>query len=233
MGPLCSMVGDWMAEEKKRRRSSLAQAEDGDNIESIPMQDIKCDIPSTGNQGPHQTQITSMTTVNAVSRTNEGDQINMPDVQPSHTSSHSIPVKVGLALIVGFVAAFTVFLSLHGALHPAPLLLSLFNNMFLAGTVIFGGGPVVIPLLRNYVVDPGWVSPRDFLLGLAVIQVMPGPNFKFAIYLAPSASLDRPPPNPFLVSLVRYLISWVYSPLVFGYLSLFKVSGTDRGNEEK
>jgi chromate transport protein ChrA len=50
--------------------------------------------------------------------------------------------------------------------------------MYLAGTIIFGGGPVVIPLLRSYVVDPGWVCSRDFLLGLAIIQAFPGPNFK-------------------------------------------------------
>ena len=55
--------------------------------------------------------------------------------------------------------------------------------MYLAGTVIFGGGPVVIPLLRSYVVGPGWVSGRDFLLGLAIIQAFPGPNFNFAVYL--------------------------------------------------
>jgi chromate transport protein ChrA len=55
--------------------------------------------------------------------------------------------------------------------------------MFLAGTIIFGGGPVVIPLLRSYVVSEGWVSPRDFLLGLAIIQAFPGPNFNFAVYL--------------------------------------------------
>jgi chromate transport protein ChrA len=56
--------------------------------------------------------------------------------------------------------------------------------MYLAGTIIFGGGPVVIPLLRSYVVDPGWVSSRDFLLGLALIQAFPGPNFNFAVYLS-------------------------------------------------
>ena len=49
--------------------------------------------------------------------------------------------------------------------------------------MIFGGGPVVIPLLRSYIVNPGWVTSRDFLLGLAVIQAMPGPNFNFAVYL--------------------------------------------------
>ena len=65
-----------------------------------------------------------------------------------------------------------------------PLVLDLFANMYLAGTIIFGGGPVVIPLLRSYVVDPGWVSSRDFLLGLAIIQAFPGPNFNFAVYLS-------------------------------------------------
>jgi chromate transport protein ChrA len=59
--------------------------------------------------------------------------------------------------------------------------LSLSNFLHLltlrTGTIIFGGGPVVIPLLREYVVDEGWVTPRDFLIGLAVIQAFPGPNF--------------------------------------------------------
>ena len=55
--------------------------------------------------------------------------------------------------------------------------------MYQAGVLILGGGPVVIPLLREYVVHPGWVSSRDFLLGLAIIQAMPGPNFNFSVYL--------------------------------------------------
>lgn len=61
--------------------------------------------------------------------------------------------------------------------------------MYLAGTIIFGGGPVVIPLLREYVVEPGWVSTRDFLIGLAIIQAFPGPNFNFAVYLGALAIL--------------------------------------------
>jgi chromate transport protein ChrA len=61
--------------------------------------------------------------------------------------------------------------------------------MYLAGTIIFGGGPVVIPLLREYVVEPGWVTPRNFLIGLAIIQAFPGPNFNFAVYLGALALL--------------------------------------------
>ena len=55
-----------------------------------------------------------------------------------------------------------------------------------------GGGPVVIPLLREYVVNPGWVSPRDFLIGLAIIQAFPGPNFNFGVFLGALAVLSAP-----------------------------------------
>jgi chromate transport protein ChrA len=77
----------------------------------------------------------------------------------------------------------------RGTLSPPPLELDLFTNMYLAGTIIFGGGPVVIPLLREYVVEPGWVSSRDFLLGLAIIQAFPGPNFNCTL---PNSSSSLP-----------------------------------------
>ncbi|PUU78339.1 hypothetical protein B9Z19DRAFT_957992, partial [Tuber borchii] len=62
-------------------------------------------------------------------------------------------------------------------LDNTPLEFHLFANIYLAGTIILGGEPVVIPLLHEYVVGHGWVSSRDFLLGLAIIQDFPGPNF--------------------------------------------------------
>jgi len=71
----------------------------------------------------------------------------------------------------------------RSVVRPLTRPLALFSNMYLAGTIIFGGGPVVIPLLREYVVQPGWVSTRDFLIGLAIIQAFPGPNFNFAVFL--------------------------------------------------
>jgi chromate transport protein ChrA len=81
------------------------------------------------------------------------------------------------------LASFIAVILVRGLVDTPPITFSLFSNMYLAGTIIFGGGPVVIPLLRSYVVDPGWVSGRDFLLGLAIIQALPGPNFNFAVYL--------------------------------------------------
>ena len=93
---------------------------------------------------------------------------------------------------------------LRGVLDNRPRPLDLFSNMYLAGTIIFGGGPVVIPLLRSYVVEPGWVSPRDFLLGLAIIQAFPGPNFNFAVYLGALALVGTGAPT-ILGALLGYL----------------------------
>ncbi|KAF3011963.1 hypothetical protein E8E15_002253 [Penicillium rubens] len=96
---------------------------------------------------------------------------------------HIIRIRVGVLIMCLFFASFIAILVARGQLAAPPLVLDLFANMYLAGTVIFGGGPVVIPLLRSYVVDPGWVSSRDFLIGLAIIQAFPGPNFNFAVFL--------------------------------------------------
>lgn len=91
--------------------------------------------------------------------------------------------KSGAAIIATFSLSFVIVMVLRGVLPRPPLLYKLFANLYLAGTIIFGGGPVVIPLLREYIVTEGWVSPRDFLIGLAVIQAFPGPNFNFAVFL--------------------------------------------------
>ncbi|KAH6672168.1 chromate transporter-domain-containing protein [Halenospora varia] len=95
----------------------------------------------------------------------------------------NISWQVGSVILTAFLVVFIALMVLRGVLPHKKLLFSLFTNLFLAGTIIFGGGPVVIPLLREYVVNEGWVSPRDFLIGLAIIQAFPGPNFNFAVYL--------------------------------------------------
>ncbi|KAJ0306885.1 hypothetical protein Brms1b_010259 [Colletotrichum noveboracense] len=91
--------------------------------------------------------------------------------------------KSGTALILTFFATFLTAMIIRGMVANLPILYRLFSNLYLAGTIIFGGGPVVIPLLREYVVAEDWVSPRDFLIGLAIAQSFPGPNFNFAVFL--------------------------------------------------
>ncbi|OAA47843.1 Chromate transporter [Metarhizium rileyi] len=99
--------------------------------------------------------------------------------------------KPGAAIITSFFLTFIVVMVLRGVLRSPPMKFKLFANLYLAGTIIFGGGPVVIPLLREYVVVEGWVSPRDFLIGLAITQAFPGPNFNFAVFLGGLAALNN------------------------------------------
>ncbi|TPX33462.1 hypothetical protein SmJEL517_g03679 [Synchytrium microbalum] len=60
--------------------------------------------------------------------------------------------------------------------------LNLLGTFYFTGSIIFGGGPVVIPLLQSYVVSPGWLTDREYLIGLAVINALPGPLFNFSAY---------------------------------------------------
>lgn len=60
---------------------------------------------------------------------------------------------------------------------------ALFDRFYRAGSLVFGGGHVVLPLLRAEVVPSGWVSDGDFLAGYGVAQALPGPLFTFAAYL--------------------------------------------------
>ncbi|KAL4783888.1 putative chromate ion transporter [Aspergillus varians] len=110
--------------------------------------------------------------------------------QADSSQNHIIKIRIGILLCAIFFVSFVGVIVTRGLIKQPPLTLDLFANMYLAGTIIFGGGPVVIPLLRSYVVDPGWVSGRDFLIGLALIQAFPGPNFNFAVFLG-SLAISR------------------------------------------
>lgn len=141
-------------------------------------------------------------------------------------SRYGISVKTGLALIAFFFVLFAVLIGLRSGLQHPSLPLSLFNNMFLAGTIIFGGGPVVIPLLREYVVQPGWVTPRDFILGFAIAQAFPGPNFDFAVYLGSLAlaSTGFSPTKSLFGAILGYL--GIFMPgmwLSTGFQSLWRI----------
>ncbi|MFS0921425.1 chromate transporter [Brevibacillus sp. 179-C 1.1 NHS] len=61
--------------------------------------------------------------------------------------------------------------------------LQLFDSFYRAGSLVFGGGHVVLPLLEREVVPTGWISQEDFLIGYGATQAVPGPLFTFAGFL--------------------------------------------------
>ena len=129
--------------------------------------------------------------------------------------------KTGATIVFVFFASFIIVMICRGIFTGANRGFDLFANLYLAGTIIFGGGPVVIPLLREYIVAPGWVSPRDFLLGLAITQAFPGPNFNFAVYLG-ALTVQGTPLPPAVGALIGYLA--IFTPglwLHTGFMGLW------------
>jgi chromate transporter len=70
--------------------------------------------------------------------------------------------------------------------------LAAFDAFYRSGALVFGGGHVVLPLLRAAVVTPGWVTEPRFLTGYGAAQAVPGPLFTFAGYLG---AVQRGPPG--------------------------------------
>ncbi|MET0586400.1 MAG: chromate transporter [Candidatus Binatia bacterium] len=86
------------------------------------------------------------------------------------------------------VAAWMVFFILLVGLPLVRLIVSshtleVFDSFFRVGSLVFGGGHVVLPLLQTEVVGPGWVSNEQFVAGYGAAQAVPGPLFTFSAYL--------------------------------------------------
>ena len=95
------------------------------------------------------------------------------------------------------IAAWSIFFAL---LIGLPLLrqiqpghaLEVFDSFFRVGSLVFGGGHVVLPLLQAEVVGPGWITNEQFVAGYGAAQAVPGPLFTFSAYLG---AVMGPEPN--------------------------------------
>lgn len=61
--------------------------------------------------------------------------------------------------------------------------IAVFDSFYRSGSLVFGGGHVVLPLLEREFVSTGWLSEEAFLAGYGAAQAVPGPLFTFAAYL--------------------------------------------------
>jgi chromate transporter len=115
---------------------------------------------------------------------------------PAAAVSAAAPLAVCIARPLAVAALALFFLLLLGL--PAVVaasdshVLALFSSFYRSGALVFGGGHVVLPLLQQSVVPPGWVSNDAFLAGYGAAQAVPGPLFTFAAYLG---TVMGPAPN--------------------------------------
>ena len=108
-----------------------------------------------------------------------------------------------LALWFALLAAS--FLATGGASEGR---LVLMGRFFRAGSLVVGGGHVVLPLLRAELVPPGWLDEATFLAGYGVAQLMPGPLFSVAAYYG-SLARSGGPAWGLLSLLALYLPGWL------------------------
>ncbi len=95
----------------------------------------------------------------------------------------NVPVSRNLA-----IGCFALFFLLLGGLPLARAVsdsysLELVDSFYRTGSLVFGGGHVVLPLIQSEVVPTGWVNPDDFVAGYGAAQAVPGPLFTFAAFL--------------------------------------------------
>lgn len=86
------------------------------------------------------------------------------------------------------ILSFSVFI---GFLFILPFLreitssdwIAMFDSFFRSGSLVFGGGHVVLPLLEREFVPAGWLTSEQFLAGYGATQAVPGPLFTFGAYI--------------------------------------------------
>jgi chromate transporter len=112
--------------------------------------------------------------------------------QQASTGHMSIPVsrRVGIVALTAFFVLLAGLPVLRGLGISQGV--ALFEAFYRSGALVFGGGHVVLPLLREAFVTPGWVSDDTFLAGYGAAQAVPGPLFTFAAYLG---AVVGPSPN--------------------------------------
>ena len=125
-------------------------------------------------------------------------------------ATDDVPMPISRGVGTACLAMFFVLLALAFAPVPAGLP-ALFNAFYRSGALVFGGGHVVLPLLRDAVVTPGWVSDNAFLAGYGAAQAVPGPLFTFAAYLGAVAGS---PPAGFLRAAVAIIAIFLPGILV-------------------
>ncbi|MFP7297663.1 chromate transporter [Neobacillus niacini] len=99
------------------------------------------------------------------------------------SSNIEFPISRILAFVcLGIFFGLLIFLPILRDL-TASSWVAMFDSFYRSGSLVFGGGHVVLPLLEREFVPSGWLSEEEFLAGYGAAQAVPGPLFTFAAYI--------------------------------------------------
>jgi chromate transporter len=135
----------------------------------------------------------------------------------------AIPVTLRTSLTaLGLFGFFLILSSIFSFLSSSHFW-ELVSSFYRTGSFVFGGGHVVLPLLKASVVDKGWISMDLFLAGYGAAQAIPGPMFTFATYLG---VVMRPEPSGWLGGIIclfsLYAPSFLLLVAIFPYWDMFR-----------
>jgi chromate transporter len=134
--------------------------------------------------------------------------INEPPREVSVELGLSIPRSFAVSALVAF---FALLVLLPFVANNAAHTLQLIDRFYRAGALVFGGGHVVLPLLHQAVVPPGWINDNGFLAGYGAAQAVPGPLFTFAAYLGTAM---QPAPHGWIGGVICLLAIYLPSFLL-------------------
>lgn len=103
------------------------------------------------------------------------------DIETEHSNFNTPKTHYSLLFLIAFFSLLVILPVLRELFDIQGL--AIFDSFYRSGSLVFGGGHVVLPLLELEVVPNGWISKTDFLAGYGAAQAIPGPMFAFSSYL--------------------------------------------------
>lgn len=126
--------------------------------------------------------------------------------------------RVAAGLLVAFFALLVILPVLRQVVPSQAI--AMVDVNYRVGSLVFGGGHVVLPLLQSEVVPPGWVTADRFIAGYGAAQAVPGPLFAFAAFLG---AAQEPAPHGWIGASIALVAIYVPSfLLVWGVLPFWE-----------
>ena len=96
-------------------------------------------------------------------------------------AAEGLPIRVSRPVAIGAACLVAALVALTLPQRATPVLV-LLSTLVRAGSLVFGGGHVILPLLQSLVHD-GLIPERTFFAGYGAVQAMPGPLNTFSAFL--------------------------------------------------
>lgn len=141
---------------------------------------------------------------------------------PATTELHSTSLatgnrRIGLVSLIAFAVLLFALPLAAGVSGNQDL--RLIDVFFRAGSLVFGGGHVVLPLLQAEIIETGRISRDTFMAGYGLAQAIPGPLFTISAYLGALSSPEPRVTGALIALLATFLPSFL---LIFGVLPFWE-----------